>query len=116
MSSINVVHEFDNNASELHATSQMVRLWHFQLRRPRFNPREVPVGFVVGRVALWQIFSKYFSFPLPITSSSEVRPIDPFVATTPGDPVSLRRTNSPAETQTRNLLQKSRVLQLYQRV
>jgi hypothetical protein len=32
-------------------------------RRPGFEPRSGRVGFVVGRVALGQVFSKYFGFP-----------------------------------------------------
>jgi hypothetical protein len=35
----------------------------FPLRRHGFSPRSGHVGFVVDRVALWQVFFEYFGFP-----------------------------------------------------
>jgi hypothetical protein len=35
----------------------------FPPRRPGFKPGSSPVGFVVDKVALGQIFSEYFGFP-----------------------------------------------------
>jgi hypothetical protein len=35
-------------------------------RLPGFEYRSRRVGFVVDKVALWQVFSEYFGFPLPI--------------------------------------------------
>jgi hypothetical protein len=35
----------------------------FPMRRSGFEPRSGHVGFVVDKVALGQVFSKYFSFP-----------------------------------------------------
>jgi hypothetical protein len=35
----------------------------FMLHRPGFSPRSVYVGFVVGKVALGQVFSQYFIIP-----------------------------------------------------
>jgi hypothetical protein len=34
----------------------------FPLRRPGFDPRSGHVGFVLYKVALWQVFSEYFGF------------------------------------------------------
>jgi hypothetical protein len=38
----------------------------FPPRRPGFKPGSSYVGFVVDKVALDQVFSEYFRFPLPI--------------------------------------------------
>jgi hypothetical protein len=35
----------------------------FPPRRPRFDPRSRHVGFVVDKVALWQVFTECFGFP-----------------------------------------------------
>jgi len=35
------------------------------LRRPRFDTKPVLMGFLVDRVALVQVFLRYFSFPCP---------------------------------------------------
>jgi hypothetical protein len=44
--------------------SQLRRLvTGFPPRRPGFEPRSGPVGFVVNKVALEQVFSEYFGFP-----------------------------------------------------
>jgi hypothetical protein len=38
----------------------------FPLQQPRFDPRAGHVGFIENKMALGQVFSEYFSFPLPI--------------------------------------------------
>jgi hypothetical protein len=42
--------------------AQVVSRW------PRFVPRSVHVGYVVDEVALGQVFSEFFGFPLSISS------------------------------------------------
>jgi hypothetical protein len=43
------------------AVAQAVSRW-----RPGFEPGSGHVGFVVDKVALGQVFSEYFGFPMPI--------------------------------------------------
>jgi hypothetical protein len=37
--------------------------WRYGQVTPRFKPRSGHVGFVVDKVALWQVFSEYLGFP-----------------------------------------------------
>jgi Zn-dependent M28 family amino/carboxypeptidase len=69
--SFTVNHEADRLVSANHEVIAVVQGYqqceeiYAPPRRPRFDPRSGHVRFVVGKVALGQIFSQYL-FPLPI--------------------------------------------------
>jgi hypothetical protein len=48
--------------SEGHAIAQTVGRQFLRLRRV-FDPRSGHVGFVVDKMALWNVFFEYFTFP-----------------------------------------------------
>jgi hypothetical protein len=45
------------------SSSQAALVAGFPPRRPGFDPGSGKVGFVVDKVAMGQVFSKYFGFP-----------------------------------------------------
>jgi hypothetical protein len=61
------IHRFINPNSKrsLHMAAPWLKrlVAGFPYRRPRFEPGSGQVGFVVGKVALGQVFSEYFGFP-----------------------------------------------------
>jgi hypothetical protein len=42
----------------------------FPLQWPGFQPRSGNVGFVVDKVALWQVLPEYFGFPCQVSINS----------------------------------------------